>query len=122
MSSDTNGQMLNITTTKSSYECFNECIKNPLCASATCLSHKKFNCYLKSKYDLYKFPPIDAEIVRIIDYKNQAILNNLPYNGNYRFRVMVYDFNSDKWSEFSDPSSNEIEIKISNFIQQFSIN
>ena len=67
---------------------------------------------------MYKFPPIDAEIVRIIDYKNQAILNNLPYNGNYRFRVMAYDFNSDKWSEFSDPSSNEIEIKISNFIPQ----
>lgn len=112
---DTNGGVLNFTNTKSSYECFNECIKNPFCASAVCLSQKQFNCYLKSKYESYKFSPPDAEIIRIIEYKNQAILNNLPYNSVYRFRVMVYDINSDKWSEFSDPSPNEIEIKLSNF-------
>lgn len=111
--SDTNGQILNVTTVKSNYECYNLCIRNPICATATMLSRKGFNCFLKSKYDSYRNPPIDSEIIRISEYKNEVRLNFLPYNQVYKFRVAVYDQISNQWSEFSDPST-ELLTKIGN--------
>jgi lipopolysaccharide biosynthesis glycosyltransferase len=64
--SDTNGQLLNITTTKSNYECFNECIKNSQCLTALRIIDQKYNCYLKTKYELYKNIPMDAEVFRVL--------------------------------------------------------
>ena len=77
------------------------------------LSRKGFNCFLKSKYDSYRNPPIDSEIIRISEYKNEVRLNFLPYNQVYKFRVAVYDQISNQWSEFSDPST-ELLTKIGN--------
>ena len=31
-------------------------------------------------------------------------MNNLPSNALYKFRVIIYDQFTNKWSEFSDPS------------------
>ena len=46
------------------------------------------------------------------EYKNETVLNNIPYNNIYTFRVIVYDESSNKWSDFSDPSSPELNTKI----------
>jgi hypothetical protein len=39
-------------------------------------------------------------------------LNNIPSNALYRFRVIIYDQFTNKWSEFSDPSSLELNMMI----------
>ena len=48
---ESEGEILDIATTFSTYDCINECIKNSFCYTATHLSKDKFNCYLKTKYD-----------------------------------------------------------------------
>lgn len=47
--SDTNGEVLNITTVRTNFECFNECIKNPFCQTAISLAERDENCKLISK-------------------------------------------------------------------------
>ena len=51
MDYESDGEILDISSTFSTYDCINECIKNSFCYTATHLSKEKFNCYLKTKFD-----------------------------------------------------------------------
>ena len=44
------------------------------------------------------------KIFNEIDYTNKIIIQNIPYNEIYTFRVAVYGINFTDWSEFSYPS------------------
>ena len=78
------------------------------------MSTETSNCNLKANYDSYRNSRLDKsnEIIRVSEYKNETVLNNLPYNAIYAFRVIVYDQISQKWSEFSEPSLTELNTRI----------
>ena len=65
MTTDTNGQIVNITTTQSNIECFNECIKLPQCVTATKLPDKTDNCLMKSNHDRFVVSPHSNQVIRV---------------------------------------------------------
>jgi len=119
---DTNGPVIDRVNTKSNYECFNECIKNPFCYTASRVSNcstdclnVELNCNLKGKYDVRH---LSSDLISTKDdyqektnrtratdtTNNEAYLYNLPYDYVWRFRVSVFDQTSGKWSKFSGAS------------------
>ena len=62
---------------------------------------------------LFHFLLIISYEKNIEEYRDETIIYNLPYNNMYRFRVMVYDQLSNKWSEFSLASVAQLDNKIS---------
>jgi hypothetical protein len=63
------GEILDISTTFSTYDCINECIKNSFCYTANHLAKEKFNCYLKTKYDENKKISNYSKVGQIFEIK-----------------------------------------------------
>ncbi|CAF0806750.1 unnamed protein product [Brachionus calyciflorus] len=114
----TNGIIIKNFTVKSSFECYMECIKNFECKSAQIYSDKLNYCYLNTDNAniTNENGTFDLETIKISDYKNETYINNFPYNNIFKFRVMIYDKVSDKWSPFSEPSTKQIDTRINLFI------
>ena len=51
LKTESDGEILDISTAFSIYDCINECIKNSFCYTSTHIGKDKFNCYLKTKYE-----------------------------------------------------------------------
>ena len=47
----------------------------------------------------------------LIEYRNYTILDNVPYDFVYKFKVQLYDARSETWSQDSD-SSEPVDTKI----------
>lgn len=65
MGTDTNGQVVNITTTKTNLECFSACIREPQCVTATKLPEKFDNCLMKAGHDRLIVSPHSNQVIRI---------------------------------------------------------
>lgn len=65
MTTDTNGQIVNITTAQSNLECFNECIKVSKCVTVTKLPERVDNCLMKGKYDRLIVSPQSNQVARV---------------------------------------------------------